>query len=164
MLVSASWARSAQRQEESLSTTMFGVGVLGRSERVSRPFPLRPFSVFEGHAFSDTECALRSKHTTSRWFLLERSGLRAPHQLRHSHDRGETHTRCFRLRCLKRRGFFNAQLVVTDGRSHEEACGEGPHGYRCQQWDGKGGAWQHHRWHDAAFSLPGRHFRRLGCQ
>ena len=178
VLVSASWARSAQRQDEPLSTTMFGVGVLGRSECVSRPsslsvpsHPPKCSRVMPGISCFHTECAVcrgkapRRQHTTSRWFLLERSGLRAPHQWDTvtTEGDGETHTRCFRLRCLKRLCFVNAQLVVTDGRSHEEACGECPHGYWCQQWDGKGGAWQHHRWHDAAFSVHGRHFRRLAC-
>ena len=142
-------------------------GRSARSQRACVPplFPLRSFSppkclrVMHGISCFDTECAVcrgevpQRKHTTSRWFLLERSGLRAPHQRETvtTEGDGETHPRCFRLRCLKRRGFVNAQLVVTYGQSHEESCGECPHEYWCQQLDGKGGAWQHHRWHDAAF-------------
>ena len=88
VLVSASWARSAQRHEEPLSTTVFGVGVLGRSEHVSRPsslsvpsLPPKCLRVMPGISCFDTECAVyrgkapRREHTTSRWFLLERSGV-----------------------------------------------------------------------------------------
>ena len=74
VLGSTSWARSAQRQEEPLSTTMFWVGVLGSQRACVRPlFLLRPFSsyrVSEGHAwnlmFRHRMCRVQRKSTSTQ--------------------------------------------------------------------------------------------------